>query len=500
MVAVARKFVGKSQVVDGMLGLSTNETRPVRFHARVTENVFALRLALQTLGELVWSDSRSLDDDAYSLALERVLDPVITVHPDRVFFEAFSQEQSAYGIVIADRSIFEPAGEVRHGTTNIDFTEMLHDALGKMRSTRETWFRVGPQGFGVETVTTAQSEALHYEEKVDLPDSWVRGFLQLQSAMAMPGTRFGVRPVDMKTLSRFVVEHKAYTSPRSIRWEFDPGEDVRAVIEPWDEVVTMKGASHNYSEHKTTRIWGRKRLRLLEPLLGYATNVEVYLKGRALPSFYAVEMPGVTFVLGLSGWSNQGWTESASFDLLTADGVERAWVDRGLAHLREVVHCDEHALADAIDCDVPTAAQVLTELCRLGRAIYDVRARDFRHRELFAEPIDPADFYPPDPRKEASAQLVAAGKVRIENEEIRRKQKVSQPTRRGDPPKVTMFENRVIQGDVDGYSTHIVIQDTGRIIFGRCTCPFFDENLMNKGPCEHMLAQYSVASTQVGRT
>ncbi len=492
MVAVARRFVGASRVAAGSVGMSTNEVRPVRFHARVTQDIYPLRLALQTLGELVWSDARTMSEDDYQYFLEsQVLDPVITVHPDRVFFEAFSQDQSAYGMVIADRSIFETDGEVIHGTTNVDFTRTLHAALGSMRSSRETWFRVGPQGFGVET---AESETAHFEDKVDLPESWVRGFLQLQSAMAMPGTRFKVRPVDLKTVSRYVFEHRAYVSPRSIRWEFEPGKDVEAVIEPWNEAVTMKGASHNYTEHKTTRIWGRTRLALLDPLLSYATGVEVYLKGRALPSFYAVEMPGVTFVLGLSGWSNQGFTDSASFDLLTRNTVERAWVDRGLAHLREVVHCDDKALAAAIDCDLATAAQVLTELCRLGRAIYDVRARDFRHRELFAEPIDPVKFYPPDPRNAASAALVAGGKVRVDNEEVRRKEQVSPGVRDGDPPQVTVFESRVIQGDVDGRSTHIVIQDTGRMIFGRCTCAFFDENLMNKGPCEHMLALREVAS------
>ena len=470
MVAIARKFSGKSLVSAGALGLSTNEVRPVRFHARITEHIYPLRLALQTLGELVWSDSKWMAEEDFQALMEMVLDPVITVHPDRVFFEAFSQEQSAYGMVIADRSIFEPAGDVTCGTTNIDFTEGLHAALGTMRSSRETWFRVGPQGFGVET---AESETVHYEDKVELPESWVRGFLQLQGAMAMPGTRFEVRPTDLKTLIRYLGEHKAYRSPRSIRWEFEPGADVRAVIEPWNEVVEMRGSSHNYSEAKTTRIWGRKRLALIEPLLGHAERIEVYLKGRALPSFYAVELPGVTFLLALSGWSNQGWTQAASFDLLTTDGADPKLCDRALAHLRDKVHCDETELASAIGCDVSAAAGVLSELCRLGRAVYDVRARDFRHRELFAEPIDPDRFYPPDPRKIAAAELVAAGKVAVTSDKWRK---------RG------IYQNRAVDGEVDGQTPHVVMADTGRIIFGRCSCPFFDENLMNKGPCEHMLA------------
>ena len=57
----------------------------------------------------------------------------------------------------------------------------------------------------------------------------------------------------------------------------------------------------------------------------YADVVDVYLKGRALPSFYAVKLPGVTFLLGLSGWTQQSWSSpGAAFELLTRrDGRDR---------------------------------------------------------------------------------------------------------------------------------------------------------------------------------
>lgn len=482
-MTMTRRYAGISGLTDGTLGLSTNEVRPVRFHGRVASSVLSLRLALQTLGELVWSKYEWLDDEAHDRYLESILDPVITVHPDRVFFEAFSQDQSAYGLVIVDRDIFETSGDVSCGTTNIDFTTTLHQALGQMRSSRDTWFRVGPTGFGVQTASTPSD---HFEEKVDLPDSWVRGFLQLQGAMAMPGTRVRMRPVDMKTIIRFVAEHKAFASPRSIRWVFEPGADVDAVLEPWDEVVTCKGASHNYTERKETRVWGRRGLSLIEPLLGRAESVEVYLKGRALPSFYAVNLPGVTFVLGLSGWTNNNWTQSGSFDLLTSKTVERPWLDRAVAVLRERYHISEEELADELGCDLPTASKALSALCRQGRAIYDVRARDYRYRELFAEPIDVDAFYPPDPRAEAARQLLDAGQVHVASDTVREKVRSS-----ADPDgviKTVVFHDRVVDGRVADALTHIVVQDTGRIIFGRCSCEFFAENLLNKGPCEHMIA------------
>jgi hypothetical protein len=110
------------------LGLTANGRRPVRFHGRVTSGTFLLRIALRALGEAVWSEDSWFSRDE----LAAILDPVVTVHPDRLFFEAFSQDQSAYALVIAERELFETEGEVRTGTTNVDFTAWLWAALGRL--------------------------------------------------------------------------------------------------------------------------------------------------------------------------------------------------------------------------------------------------------------------------------------------------------------------------------------------------------------------------------
>src|SRR5262249_8137572 len=184
--------------------------------------------------------------------------------------------------------------------------------LGELRPSRSTTFRIGPEGFEVRTST----EGGRFEKKVDLPDSWVRGFLQVQAAMGMPGTRISVKPIDLLAAVRFLRHSKARVSPRGIRYEFEPGKDTQLVLEPWEHVVPLEGAEHNYSERKITRVWGRRRLKLIEGLLPFAESVDIYLKGRALPSFYAVKLPGMTFLLALTGWSGSGFTSTGGFDLL----------------------------------------------------------------------------------------------------------------------------------------------------------------------------------------
>ncbi len=245
---------------EAALSFATNLRRPVRFHATVRREYNPmLRFAMRALGEAIWSADYWVD------ALD-MLDPVITVHPDRIFMEAFSQDQSSYACLIIDPAVFETEGEVVTGTTNIDFTAWLWGALGEMRSSRRTSFKVGPEGFEVKTVRGGG----RFEKKVELPESWVRGFLQVQAAMGMPGTRLTVKPADLLSAIRFLRYTKAKVSPRALRYEFEPGQDARLVIEPFEHVVPLEGAEHNYTERKTTRVWGRRRLKLIEGLLPFA--------------------------------------------------------------------------------------------------------------------------------------------------------------------------------------------------------------------------------------
>lgn len=487
-VDYASPSVFESTRDQAQLGLAANQRRPVRFHGHVVRHLFPMRIALRALGEVIWSDDAWFGDWA-------ILDPVVTVHPDRLFFEAFSQDQSAYGLLIVDPAIFETEGEIRTGTTNVDFTAWLWAALGEMRTSRQTWFRVEAGGFEVQTLGAGG----RFEQKVDLPDAWVRGFLQLQGAMAMPGTRVSCRPVDLLAALRFLRFTKAKVSPRALRYEFEPDRPVRIVLEPWEQFFALKGAEHNYTELRTIRTWGRRRLKLIEPLLPFAESVNIYLKGRALPSFYAVRLPGMTFVLGLTGWSGQKWTETASFDLMTIGGKEDP---SQLAPCRDLLASRFTAgvedVAAALGVNKETASRLLVRLCKQGRALYDVEARRFRHRELFEQPVDEAKLYPPDIRRERVESLLQEGRVSVASvlpRETVKTRKLKTPD--GPVTRQIIYRDWQVTGTAgDQTSVTLVVNDEGRLLFGTCACEFFKENLLNKGPCEHLAALLVASEAQ----
>jgi biotin operon repressor len=472
-----------------LLGMSANARRPVRFHGQVMRNIPLLRFTLRALGEAIWSNDTWLTQGEL---MSWILDPVITVHPDRIFFEAFSQDQSVYAMVIANPQMFTTDGEVITGTTNVDFSAWLWGALNELRSSRETWLRVGAQGFEVKT----KGAGGRFEQKVELPDSWVRGFLQVSSAMAMPGTRITVRPADLLAAIRFLRYTKAKVSPRALRYEFKPGEDAQIVLEPWEHSIRLRGAEHNYTEPRIIRTWGRRRLKLIEPLLPFATSVDVYLKGRGLPSFYAVKLPDLTFVLGLSGWSDQSWTDTSSFDLLSDTApVGDDVIAQVYQQLTSRFHASAKDLATALNQSSDTVWRACERLGRQGRAVYDVESRDFRHRELFEQPVDEAKLFPLDERLERAKALLAKNAVpfaRCEPQETRKTKKLKTPD--GPVTREIVYRDWRVTGNVATEKTEIVVGDSGRIIFGTCSCPFFQDNLMGQGPCEHMLALFKASA------
>ena len=119
-----------------------------------------------------------------------ILDPVITVHPDQVLFEVFSKDEGAYAKLGVDRDAFEHIDQPAFGTTNVNFSQSLYLGLQQMRSYRETRLSIGQEG--VKFATAKVGEVL--EKQIRVPDTWLRGFLQVQSSAALPRNRFDLAP------------------------------------------------------------------------------------------------------------------------------------------------------------------------------------------------------------------------------------------------------------------------------------------------------------------
>ena len=58
------------------------------------------------------------------------------------------------------------------------------------------------------------------------------------------------------------------------------------------------------------RVWGRRRLMLIQRFLPFVEAVDVHLLGSGLPSFWVFRAGGMTLTLGLTGFTAANWSQA----------------------------------------------------------------------------------------------------------------------------------------------------------------------------------------------
>ena len=56
------------------------------------------------------------------------------------------------------------------------------------------------------------------EKKIDLPPSWIRGFLQVQSASVLPGTKLELSTETLSNVLSHLTRNREKKGPRSLRF------------------------------------------------------------------------------------------------------------------------------------------------------------------------------------------------------------------------------------------------------------------------------------------
>jgi hypothetical protein len=400
-----------------------------------------------------------------------VLDPVITVHPDEVFFECFSQDESTYGRLGANYEVFHNISEFACGTTNIDYSAALYDEFQKIRSYKKTLFQVEPSGFEVQTT----HEDTYKEVKIDLPDTWVRGFLQVSSAMSLPATRFDLHPMDIYNICLVLRRHKEKRGPRSLRYHLVPGQPIKIVFEPWGIELTCPRSPYTGSQEQTIRLWGRRRILILERLISIAKKFTVHLLGTGMPSFYVADLGDMSFTLGLSGWTANDWSQSGNFDLMAPRAEIDRWTKQQIFDALKQNWAEKpEDLAKRLNLHPAVVLGALGAYTQAGRAIYDLNKQVYRVRELSREPLPMDKLRFANEREEKATRFLAYNAVSVTS--------VTRDT----------TDAYTIQGEVQDkektYRPSVAIDSDERMTHAECTCNWHQQNKLYKGPCEHILA------------
>ena len=406
-----------------------------------------------------------------------VLDPVISVHPDELFFECFSLDESSYGKLSCNYNVFKEVGEFACGTTNIDYSVPLYQEFQKIRNYKDTSFVIDPSGFEVSTT----NEESYKEVKIDLPESWVRGFLQVSSAMTMPAYQFEIHPMDMANILFFLKRNREKHGPRSLRWKLKKGELVEVIIEPWNSSIVCRRTVYQGNREGEVRMWGRRRLNLLERLIPVSQKINITLMGTGLPSFFEVDLNDMVFTLGLSGWTNNDWSRASNFDLMTpryeTDGMTQQKI---FLALKENWFESAESIGKRLGLQVEIVESALTNFIQEGKVVYDLHNQVYRLRELSREPLPISRLRYKNEREAAAVDILQKKSLEYRSFEV----------------KGNSIEHR---GEFDRglKKVSIIISDEERLIGGHCDCRFYHQNKLFQGPCEHMIALRKMATVRV---
>lgn len=449
----------------------------------------------------IWEAQKAFLDKALNDDTKRSggLDPVLTVHPDEVSLEVFSRDESAYARLAFSNDLFE-GREAAHGTTFADLSPELIAQVDRLRPYAAVDLDAGTSAGRGPTEPRAMVEP----RPVEVPYTWLRGFLQVQSAATLPAVSCHLSPVDLYNALFVLRTRKAKGPPRGLRFELIPGQRPRLILEPWEIVLESHGPVFKGTP-RVVRTFGRQRLLALARVLPHVRGVRVELRGPGLPVFWVLDLGRATLTLALTGWTESSWASAASFDALMPHGGDAGAGQNALAaalsaELRREGPRSLADLAEAAGAAPETARAAMQLECLRGRALFDVARGVYRPRELFAEPVDEERIRFGSPREAKAHRLLGAAGLTVgaaPGEAGLRSPTLGSPG----TGEVRLTKIHEIVGE--GVEIHGEISDRearrdfpprftmdleGRVSDASCTCPTFRRSALREGPCEHMIA------------
>lgn len=426
----------------------------------------------------IWEAQKAFLDNALEgeEKQDAVLDPVLTVDPDQVSLEVFSRDESAYARLAFDNSLFDKR-QAAHGSTFLDVPQDLPARLDRLRA----YAPVMLEAHVAPTAKPAPATEPRAPRTVEVPHAWLRGFLQVQSAATLPATTCSIAPIDLYNLLFALRTRRSKKAPRALRFELVPGAPPRLVLEPWEQVLECHGGVYTGAAPAVVRTFGRQRLAALARLLPHAKSVHVQLLGPGLPVFWVIDLGAATLTLGLTGWTESGWSSAAAFDALMPRDVPEGLAEQLRNRLRKDGPLPFDVLTKDAGAPKDQVRAALQLECLRGRVLFDVSRGTYRPRELMPTPVDEAALRYGNEREARAHRLLGDGSPG--SGEVKLTQ-VHDLVGEG-----TRIQGEVVDREaVRSFFPSFTMDLEGRVKDASCGCPHFRRSGLREGPCEHMLA------------
>lgn len=391
---------------------------------------FILARCLITLSNIVKS---SFNLSPFQMALLK--DPIVTAGNGRLRFEGFSHCAGVYARldVLPDGL----HGEfLENGTTNVDFNQSMITALGSIRLNERIMLSVGEKELGLY-----KEEEKVVERKVPLPVKWIKGLSTVQIYLSESEKLYCFNKIQTLQLFRGIpkgpIKSDYYLIIRGNRPMFSPVKSVDAVC-----------------------VGGLHRLRLLEPLLPYIDQMQVFPHAHMQSTTWQLRMGNLRFSFSVSREAWRGFSGEGAVLNSLIDDIPDEWIDAldKYAYANQSFNPSAFALNENISLE--KTVNLTGKLAAMGLLGYDQDENGFFYRRL---PFKLSRVVGLNPRMKNAEKLIAEGKVEILNKNAAR-----------------------TEARVEGTGVHhtVIIENDKE----RCTCEWFSKYQDERGPCKHVLA------------
>ena len=391
---------------------------------------FILARCLITLSNIIKS---SFNLSPFQMALLK--DPIVTAGNGRLRFEGFSHCAGVYARldVLPDGL----QGEfLENGTTNVDFNQSMITALGSIRLNERIMLSVGEKELGLY-----KEEEKVVERKVPLPVKWIKGLSTVQIYLSESEKLYCFNKIQTQQLFRGIpkgpIKSDYYLIIRGNRPMFSPVKSADAVC-----------------------IGGLHRLRLLEPLLPYIDQMQVFPHAHMQSTTWQLCMGNLRFSFSVSREAWRGFSGEGAVLNSLIDDISDEWIDAldKYAYANQSFNPSVFALNENISLE--KTGNLTGKLAAMGLLGYDLDENGFFYRRL---PFKLSRVVGLNPRMKNAEKLIAEGKVEILNKNAVR-----------------------TEARVEGTGVHhtVIIKNDKE----RCTCEWFSKYQDERGPCKHVLA------------
>ena len=494
----------------------------VVFHAKVTQPLL-FRDCLLALFDIVSSDYRYVPKDrtAYTAFMQMrrasananlfasqrayfdwiynndplaycILDPIVQVHEDGVTFEVFSKDEGSYASLTFTHALFDNLDSPTFGTTYIDYSPALLQGIEQIRSYRDTRLDIGQQAVALQTPKPdvnpdSPDTPAVIEKRINVPKSWIRSLLQVQSATQLSQDTFELDPVSLYNLLFELRMHADVKGKkRGLVIELVPQKAPVLTLEPFGIVVQSQSATYQGNSAKLLRLWGRRRLALLKKVLPYTDKVSVTLLGQGMPSYWTLMGQGFRLTFAMTGFSQANWSQSLNFDLLLpkrpTDNSDNE-KNGDMAHITTALQTAQTmpTLAKYLGKKPAEIRQSLLTLAQQGLVRFDLATQQFIYRPLTDIPLNMDDFAYHNLAEKHAYELVNRPKA-ISNFSVENIPNINGHS------GVSIAADVEVKEDRRTYHSQLQLNDEGMATRAECSCPLYLQHRLTLGVCSHLIA------------